>query len=111
MRRVSDQSASDDLVIECSETPAMTTTRSARLDGLQHQSIESANQTSLRPLEDLTLLSARQVSEMLGVSESWTWAQLQQGAFPQPVRLGRRCTRWRLADIRAYVERRAMSGK
>jgi predicted DNA-binding transcriptional regulator AlpA len=57
--------------------------------------------------EDLKLLSAKDVTALLGVSESWLWAQLQKGVFPEPLRLGRRCTRWRTRDIRDYLDQRA----
>jgi predicted DNA-binding transcriptional regulator AlpA len=52
---------------------------------------------------DIALIDVRAVAELLGVSESWVWERTKGGHFPQPVRLGSRCTRWRVRDIRLYV--------
>lgn len=36
-------------------------------------------------------------------SRSSIFSLVKQGRFPQPVRIGSRCTRWRVADVRAYL--------
>nr|WP_080934294.1 AlpA family phage regulatory protein [Xanthomonas albilineans] len=33
--------------------------------------------------------------------------QVQSGRYPQPVKLGERCTAWRVEDIRELIERTA----
>jgi acyl dehydratase len=39
------------------------------------------------------------------VSKSTWWAGVKTGRFPAPVRLGRGITMWRVADIRAMIEK------
>ncbi|WP_299809720.1 AlpA family transcriptional regulator [uncultured Roseibium sp.] len=41
------------------------------------------------------------------VSKSTWWAGVQDGRFPQPVKLGERITVWRVEDIRALLEKGA----
>ena len=41
-----------------------------------------------------------------GVSTVWRRSKLEPD-FPQPVRLGNKCTRWRVGDLRAFIEARA----
>ena len=50
------------------------------------------------------LLSDKEVSRLLGISKPWIWKHTRLGNFPEPVRFGSRCTRWRKADILAWVE-------
>jgi prophage regulatory protein len=39
------------------------------------------------------------------VSKSTWWKGIQDGRYPQPVKLGPRITAWRVDDIRALIER------
>ena len=41
---------------------------------------------------------------IIPVSKSTWWAGVKSGRYPQPVRLGERCTAWRAEDIRRYIE-------
>lgn len=41
-----------------------------------------------------------------GVSTIWRRAKLEPD-FPQPIRLGDRCTRWRMGDIRGWLTEQA----
>jgi predicted DNA-binding transcriptional regulator AlpA len=41
------------------------------------------------------------------VSRSTWWAGIRAGRYPQPVKLGERCTAWRAEDIRALIENAA----
>lgn len=50
------------------------------------------------------LLTAEEVAAMLGVSERTLWRLLSAGKIPQPVRIGRN-TRWRVAEIRDWIEK------
>ena len=45
------------------------------------------------------------------VSRSTWWAGVRDGRFPQPVKLGRRTTAWRVADIRALIEEGPLDGR
>lgn len=49
------------------------------------------------------LLKVRQTCEITGLSKSSIYALLKAGRFPAPVRLGSRCTRWRMTDINAWI--------
>jgi excisionase family DNA binding protein len=50
------------------------------------------------------LLTAEEVAAMLGVSERTLWRLLSAGKLPKPVRFGRN-TRWREAEVKAWIER------
>lgn len=50
------------------------------------------------------LLKMRTVNQTVGMSASTVYRGVAAGTFPQPVRMGRRCTRWRAADIRAWIQ-------
>ncbi|MEO7477715.1 MAG: AlpA family phage regulatory protein [Lysobacteraceae bacterium] len=45
-----------------------------------------------------------QVLAVYPVSRSSWWAMVRDRRAPQPVTLGRRCTAWRCADIRALID-------
>jgi prophage regulatory protein len=61
-----------------------------------HQSIESA------ALPD-ALLRIRTVVEMTGLSTATIYRKLLDRQFPQPVRLGARCTRWHSRSVRTWI--------
>jgi predicted DNA-binding transcriptional regulator AlpA len=56
-------------------------------------------EASMLPL----LLDVNAVSQMLGIGPSKVWQMDAAGQLPSPVRLGRRCTRWRRIEIEAWV--------
>lgn len=41
---------------------------------------------------------------LIPISKSKLWADVKAGKFPQPIKLGERCTAWRVEDIRAYID-------
>jgi predicted DNA-binding transcriptional regulator AlpA len=41
------------------------------------------------------------------VSKSTWWAGVKEGRYPQPVKLGRHITAWRVEDIRRLIEQGA----
>jgi len=41
---------------------------------------------------------------IIPVSKSAWWAGIKTGKFPKPVKLGERCTAWKVEEIRAYIE-------
>jgi len=60
-------------------------------------------------IDCLRLLTVREVSELLGLSvrSVWRLAALREAgrsAFPPPLRLSPRCVRWRVSDIKAYLQ-------
>jgi prophage regulatory protein len=44
------------------------------------------------------------VSAIIPVSKSTWWAGVKSGRYPQPVKIGARCTAWKVEDVRAFVE-------
>lgn len=51
------------------------------------------------------LLTDRQAAALAGVGRRTLWALVSKGEFPPPVRLpGARATRWRRADVVAWVD-------
>lgn len=46
----------------------------------------------------------RGIAPIIPVKKSCWWQGVACGRFPQPVRLGKRCTMWAVADIRALVD-------
>lgn len=51
------------------------------------------------------LLDVRAMAEMLRVSRRSVWAWSSSGRLPAPLRIGHRAVRWRLSDIRDWLER------
>lgn len=49
------------------------------------------------------LLTARQVGELMSVSTRTIWRMLSREQLPEPIRIGSRLTRWRLADIETFL--------
>jgi len=49
------------------------------------------------------LLDVEAAAYMLAISTRTIWRLLEQGSFPQPVRIGR-ATRWRTSDVERFVD-------
>ena len=43
---------------------------------------------------------------IIPISRSSWWAGVKEGRFPQPVKLGKRTTVWRISDIRLLIEKK-----
>lgn len=41
---------------------------------------------------------------LIPVSKSTWWQGIKTGRYPAPVKLGERCTAWRVEDIRALID-------
>ena len=52
----------------------------------------------------IQLLRLPQVLERFPVGKSKWWAGVKLGDYPQPIRLGSRCTMWRAEDIDQLIE-------
>lgn len=50
------------------------------------------------------LLRLPQVLQRFPVCKSKWWAGVSKGEYPQPIRLGSRCTMWREEDIDQLIE-------
>jgi len=46
-----------------------------------------------------------QVLELFPISKSAWWRGVKDGKYPRPVKLGKRCTAWRAAEIADLLER------
>ena len=49
------------------------------------------------------LLKIQTVGAVAGLSAATIYRKTAAGEFPQPIKLGTRCTRWRAADVRAWI--------
>ncbi len=56
-------------------------------------------------LPDTGFLRLPQVLRLYPVSRSTWWAGVRSGRYPQPIKLGERCTAWRAENIRELIER------
>lgn len=55
-------------------------------------------------LPDCALVDVQMTTGLLGTSVSTGWRKIKTDPdFPKPIRLGARCTRFRMGDIRAYI--------
>jgi len=64
-----------------------------------------------QPIEAVSLpdalLKKPTVSAVTGLSGSTIDRKTAAGAFPAPIKLGTRCTRWRAADVRSWLAAQA----
>jgi prophage regulatory protein len=56
---------------------------------------------------DAALLDISDVCALARMSPSWWYDEVRAGRAPAPLRFGPRCTRWKLADVRAWLIERA----
>lgn len=59
-------------------------------------------------LPETGFLRLPEVLKLYPVSRSTWWAGVRAGRYPQPVKIGERCTAWRAEDIRDLIERTAL---
>ncbi|MDX9911433.1 MAG: helix-turn-helix domain-containing protein [Phycisphaerales bacterium] len=62
------------------------------------------------PTDDVKLLTAKEVAELLGVHVRSIWRLSATGEIPAPIRLGERVVRWRLCDLRDHFHSKAAGG-
>lgn len=55
-------------------------------------------------LPDTGFLRLPEVLRYFPVSRSTWWAGVRAGRFPQAVKLGERCTAWRIEEIRELIK-------
>lgn len=56
---------------------------------------------------DVRLVTVREVADLLGVHVRSVWRLAQSGEIPAPIRLSARVIRWRLSDLRAFLDARS----
>lgn len=57
------------------------------------------------------LWTIERVARRYGLSKSTIWERLRRDEFPEPLRLGTKCTRWRLADLVAWEREQMLISK
>lgn len=57
------------------------------------------------------LLSMKEVQGLIGMGPSSIYAWARDGRFVQPIRLGARCTRWKLSQVQAWIAAQGDEGK
>ena len=62
-------------------------------------------------MEEVELGALPQVRAIAGISRSEVYRRVAANTFPVPVRLGPRCTRWNLPEVRAWVVARLAERK
>jgi len=55
------------------------------------------------------LLNIQTVAAVTGISHPTIYRKVAAKQFPEPVRLGTRCTRWRSADVMEWIAAKAPS--
>lgn len=56
-------------------------------------------------IEGAALVDIKTVRSLCGFTSSTPiYDRLREKTFPEPIRLSKRCTRWRLRDVRAWLE-------
>ena len=70
----------------------------------------SAHRPLPADLAEVAFLDISDVCAAVRMSASWIHDCVRQGRFPQPLRFGSRCTRWRSAQIRDWLIERAAMG-
>ena len=50
------------------------------------------------------IIGSKGTIPIIPVSRSTWWSGVKEGRFPKPVKLGKRTTAWRVADIRTLIE-------
>lgn len=58
--------------------------------------------TTLERISELVFLSDQNLAARYEVHRATIWRWADVGRFPKPVHLSPGCTRWRLADVRAW---------
>jgi predicted DNA-binding transcriptional regulator AlpA len=59
-------------------------------------------------LPDAALVPVKAFSAVMDAGDSTIWRRAKtEPDFPQPIRLGTKCTRWKVGDIRAFIAARA----
>lgn len=62
-------------------------------------------------LEDVAFLDIRDVCATARMSASWIHEEVRAHRFPQPLRFGPRCTRWRSSDVRDWLIARSIAAE
>jgi predicted DNA-binding transcriptional regulator AlpA len=53
------------------------------------------------------IVGSKTTPAIIPISKSSWWAGVKEGRFPQPIKLGKRTTVWRVEDIRLLFEKKS----
>ena len=56
------------------------------------------------PATNSTLLTVKQISEMLQVHSRTVWRMAAAGDIPKPITIAKKIVRWRLSDLQRFLE-------
>jgi prophage regulatory protein len=65
--------------------------------------VAHADQKSEQRVSDDALLRIRDLSKLVGLSAGSIYRKIGEGGFPKPLRIGERSVRWRVGDVRAWL--------
>ncbi len=51
-----------------------------------------------------TLLTVKDVAEILSIGIRTTWRMASAGKIPKPIRIGTKLTRWKASQLQAYLD-------
>ena len=57
-------------------------------------------------MQDEQLIARPSVESIAGIRKTELFRRIREGAFPAPVKLGPRCTRWAKSEVLAWVNAR-----
>jgi predicted DNA-binding transcriptional regulator AlpA len=78
----------------------------------REKALRAAARKVLPPsLNDEQLISDYQVAALVGKSRSWIRAEVRVGAFPNFQRIGARGSRWRVGDVRQWMEAQRLASE
>ena len=55
------------------------------------------------------IVGSKTTPAIIPISKSSWWAGVKEGRFPQPVKLGKRTTVWRMSDIRLLIAKESQN--
>ncbi len=55
---------------------------------------------SIDTLPDSARVSDREIAQLVGIAPTTVWRWAKAGILPAPHRIGLRCTRWNLGEVR-----------
>ena len=59
--------------------------------------------TDFDGLPDSALLNIKEIRHLAGRSPASIWRDVKRGRLPRPISIGPNASRWRAADVRAYL--------
>jgi len=51
------------------------------------------------------LLNIKEVCRIVGLKKSTIYLYIQQNKFPKAIKIGKKLSRWKLSDVRRWIEK------